>query len=161
MHNPKVAAVQRQSAIQRILKEEPAAPGEPPPGAGGEKHEEEQPLDRQSYRILRGRIERLETLELRNRRHQKRQFDWDGVTGANLDDPGRLVLHVLRGGEPYTVTIVGRGLDRELADGVRTKRVEWIAELDELGVAAALKADPNTPVVTGVRIEKGSMSSEW
>jgi hypothetical protein len=103
----------------------------------------------------------LPSLELRHRQGKNRLFDWDGVTGANLDDPGRLVLHVQRGSEAYTVTITGRRLDVELKDGIARKRVEWIEELDELAAAAAARADPTEPVVTGIHIVKGSVSSEW
>src|SRR5262249_11383727 len=85
---------------------------------------------------------------------------WDDIVGHNLDDPGRLVLHVQRGSESYTVTIVGRGLDTELKAGIKRKRVDWIAELDELAAAAVAKADPTEPVVTGIHIVKGSVSRE-
>jgi hypothetical protein len=166
MHtNPKLDASQRQRAAEELFSPEvPARTWTPRAVPGGPEEPEPEdttPLERKSYCILRGRIELLPTLELRNRRGQKRLFDWDGVTGANLDDPGQLVLHVQRGGEPYTITVSGRGLDVELVDGICDKRVEWIAELDELAAAAVVKADPTEPVVTGIYIAKGSVSSEW
>jgi hypothetical protein len=131
-----------------------------PQGNGQQDHE--QPLERKSYCILRGRTERLlETLELVNRQGESRWFDWDEITGGNLDHPGRLLLHVLRGGEAYTVTVEGTALDRELAPGCKKKRVLWIRELDELSAAAAAKADPTEPVVTGIYIARESVSSEW
>jgi len=167
MHsNPKLGPIQRQSAVARLLGD-----GAKGTTAGGPEQEEEDnekaeatelpPIERRSYCILRGRIERLESLELYNCRSQTRGFDWDDIVGHNLDDPGRLVLHVQRGSESYTVTIVGRGLDTELKAGIKRKRVDWIAELDELAAAAVAKADPTEPVVTGIHIVKGSASSEW
>ena len=160
--NPKLGALQRQSAVARILGESP--PAEEAEGGAEDAANaapEPPPLERRSYRILRGRREAPPSLELRNRRGQRRLFDWDGVTGANLDDPGMLVLHVLRGGEPYTVTLTGRLLDAELAEGVARKRVEWVEELDELAAADVARKDPTVPVVTGIRIAQGSESSEW
>jgi hypothetical protein len=167
MHsNPKLGPIQRQSAVARLLGD-----GAKGTTAGGPEQEEEgnekaeatelPPIERRSYCILRGRFRTPEDLELIGRQGKRRLFDWDGLTGANLDDPGRLVLHVMRGSESYTVTICGRGLDQELKDGVKARRVAWVQELDELAAAAVAKADPTEPVVTGIHIVKGSVSSEW
>jgi hypothetical protein len=166
MLNPKTAAQQgmveelfgeqRPGHAARVTAAAPAAAPAPDP-----EPEDLPPLERRCYCILRGRFHILPTVELRNRQRQERWFDWDDITGGNLDDPGRLVLHVQRGGEAYTVTIAGRFLDRELAPGIRAKRVAWIHELDELAAAAVARADPAEPAVTGIHIVKGSASSEW
>jgi hypothetical protein len=165
MHsNPKLAPIQRQSAVARLLGDgaKGTAAGEPEQEEEDKEKEEakeQKPLERRAYCILRGRFRTPEDLELISRQGKQRLFDWDGYTGANLDDPGRLVLHFMRGSEPYTVTIEGRRLDQELKEGIKARRVAWIQELDELAAADAERK--GEPVVTGIHIVKGSVSSEW
>jgi len=154
MHNPKLAAVQKLSAVQRYLGD---GKGE---DASGIVAKAEPPLERFSYCILRGRFEQLPSLELRNRQGQVRSLDYSGITGINMDAPDELVLHY-EGRECYTIKIGGKDLDKELLAGVENKRVVWTQELDELEAAKARKDDPTEPVVTGIGIAKGIVSREW
>jgi hypothetical protein len=110
---------------------------------------------RRSYCILRGRIEVLPSLELRNRRGQTRLIPWNYFGGAGLDHPGELVL-LFDGPEgSCQVTVCGRGLDRELLEGVKAQRVSWIEELEDLAAAGVAGSDPAEPVVTGILIKGG------
>lgn len=117
-------------------------------------------LERKSYCILRGRFEQLPSLELRNRRSQVRALDYSGITGVNMDGPDKLVVHY-EGRECYTITIEGAGLDQELLEGLESKRVLWVQELDELEEAKARKDNQDEPVVREIGIAKGMVSREW
>jgi hypothetical protein len=146
---------ERQSALSRILGKEPAAAVD----NAGIEGQDVPPLERRSYRILRGRIEILPTLTVMNRQGQIRLFVWSGFAGADMDQPGELAL-LFDGAEGLSkVTVRGSGLERELLEGVKACRVESIQELDELAAAAALKADPAEGVVTGIWIAGGGR--EW
>jgi hypothetical protein len=164
MHNPKLAAMQRQNTVARLLgKEEPARPA--PPDSGGQQEKpaekaEKSDVVRRSYCILRGRIEPLSKLRLINRQGEAALVDYGAITWVNLRPDGALVLRVTDG-EPYTVTISGQGLAGELLDGLQDEKVEWICELEGLAAAAATRADPAEGVVTGIYIKEGSVSREW
>jgi len=157
MLNPKLRAVQKQSAVQRYLGE-----GEPPaaPPVEADKADLDGLLERKSYCILRGRLELLPSLRLVNRQGRVRSFDYSSLTGVNLDTPEELHIH-FEGRELFTLTIAGKSLDRELLEALEWKRVLWIRELDDLVAAGVRKTEPNEPVVTGIRITKGSVTREW
>jgi hypothetical protein len=146
-------AVQRQSAVQRYLSAATVAEGDA-------EAIDEGLLERKSYCILRGRREMLTTLRLINLQGRVRSFDYSGFTGVNLDSPDALVLHY-ESRELFTVTIRGRLLDGELLEGLEWKRVLWIRELDELVAAGVRKHEAQEPLVTAIRIAKGSVSREW
>ncbi len=154
MHNnPKLQAAQRQSTVERLFGRDGAAV------AAAEKPDEDSPLLRKSYCILRGRIEALPCLELVNRQGETRLFPWSYFGGASMDHPGELVL-IFDGPEGSSrITVSGRRLDRELLAGVKSQRVSWIRELDELAAAGAAHADANEPVATGIWIAGGGR--EW
>src|SRR6516162_6863252 len=96
MHNPKLDAEQRhqraQSHAERLFGTEPLPVAETPEEAVATGPAAEGDIDRKSYCILRGRIEALPSLELRNRRGQTRLIPWPYFGGAGLDHPGELVL---------------------------------------------------------------------
>jgi hypothetical protein len=166
MHNPKLDALQRQrqTNVERLFGKEVA----PPPAAAPAPVQEAVPgsnpvpeadIVRKSYCILRGRIEILPALELRNRRGQTRLIPWNYFGGASLDHPGELVL-IFDGPEgSCQVTVTGRGLDRELLEGIKAQKVSWIHELDELAAAGVARAAPAEPMVTGIWINGGNR--EW
>jgi|GEM_PF-6236562 len=154
MLNPKLRAAQKQSAVQRYLGEG-EAPAAPPAEA-----DQEGLLERKSYCILRGRLELLPSLRLVNRQGRVRSFDYSSLTGVNLDSPEALLIH-FEGRDLFTLTITGKSLDRELLEALEWKRVLWIRELDDLIAAGVQKTEPDEPVVTGIRITKGSVSREW
>ncbi len=117
------------------------------------------PLERRSYRILRGRVENLRSLSVINRQGQKRVFPWNYFGGASMDQPGELVL-IFDGPEgSSTITVSGKDLDVELLPGIEANRVEWICELDDLTAAAVAKGDPTEPMVRGAWIVGGGR--EW
>ena len=88
-------------------------------------------------------------------------MDYGCITWVHVRTPGELVLRVIDG-EPYTITLSGRGLDGELLDGLQDEKVEWIRELDDLAAAAAAReAGPGEGVVSGIWIKEGSVSREW
>jgi hypothetical protein len=142
----------------------PAPPVRVPPTTTAQEEPEkaqqpETPLVRKSYCILRGRLETLPCLELANRQGETRLFPWSYFGGANLDHPGELVL-LFDGPEGSTrITVSGRRLELELLGGVKSQRVSYIHELDDLAAAAVTHADPNEPVVTGIWIKGGGR--EW
>ena len=166
MFNPKRDALQRQrqqSHADRLFGKDAAPPELPPPPepvvepvvelAG------EGDVVRRCYCILRGRMEMLPSLEVRNRKGQARLIPWSYFGGASLDHPGELVL-LFDGPEgSCEVTIKGRSLDRELLGGVKAQSVSWIGELDDLAAAAVARSDPAEPVVTGIWIKGGGR--EW
>lgn len=154
-HNPKLAAVQRQSTVDRLFGQEV-----PAVAAFAEAVAEEADLLRKSYCILRGRMEPPCKLRLLNRQGEAALVDYSALTWINLRPSGELVLRI-SDGEPYTVTISGRGLGGELLDGLQRERVEWIRELDELVAAGVAQADAAEPVVIGIHIKEGSVSREW
>jgi len=162
MHNPKLEALQRQrqqSHAERLFSKD-AVPPEPPAEAAlvGEAAAEGD-MVRRSYCILRGRIEMLPSLELRSRRGQLRLIPWHYFGGANLDHPGELVL-LFDGPEgSCQITLSGRGLDRELLEGIKAQKVSWICELDDLAAAGVARSDPAEPVVTSIGIKGGGR--EW
>lgn len=165
MHNnPKLNALKRQqSHAERLFGKDASVL--PPPVAVETPAEAESAVNttadenvvRKSYIILRGRIEALPSLELKNRQGQTRLFPWHYFGGANLDHPGELVL-IFDGPEGSSqVTVGGRGLDVELLEGVKAQKVSLICELDDLGAAAAARS--GEPVVTGIWIKGGGR--EW
>jgi hypothetical protein len=163
MHNPKLDALHRQrqqSHAERLFGKDAALPE--PAAADAVAVAEpagEDDVVRRSYCILRGRHIALPSLELKNRRGQTRLLPWHYFGGANLDHPGELVL-LFDGPEgSCQVTVSGRGLDRELLQGVKAQRVSWIGELDDLAAAGVARADPAEPVVTGIWIKGGGR--EW
>jgi hypothetical protein len=159
MHNPKLDVLQRQSAVERLFGKEGAAPADP--ADAGEKHEEDSALVRKSYCILRGRIEVRPVLKVMNRQGEIRLFPWSYFAGANMNHPGELVL-LFEGAESSSaITVSGRGLDRELLEGIEANRVAWIRELDELVAASLAAAEPAEPVVTGIHVKEGGVSREW
>ena len=163
MHNPKLDALQRQrqqTNVERLFGKDAALPEPPPPAAEPvAEAAAEGDVVRRSYCILRGRIEMLPSLELKNRRGQTRLIPWHYFGGASLDHPGELVL-LFDGPEgSCQVTLSGRGLDRELLEGVKAQRVSWICELDDLAAAGVARSDPAEPVVTGIWIKGGGR--EW
>jgi hypothetical protein len=161
MQNPKLDALQRQrqTNVERLFGKDAAPAAEvaealPVPDAATEGD-----VVRRSYCILRGRIEILPSLELRNRRGQTRLIPWNYFGGASLDHPGELML-LFDGPEgSCQVTVNGRGLDRELLEGVKAQKVSWIRELDDLAAAGVARSDPAEPVVTGIWIKGGGR--EW
>jgi hypothetical protein len=160
MHNPKLAALQKQSAVERLFGREAAAPVAPSPAAEVEPPREDHDLVRKSYRILRGRLEPLAKLRLINRQGEAALVDYSSITWVNLRPSGELVLRI-SDGEAYTITISGRGLAGELLDAFQRERVEWVQELDELVAAGVVRADEGEPVVTGIFIQEGAVSREW
>ena len=171
MHsNPKLNALQQQrqqSHAERLFGKDAGLPLPPPEAASeaaaatgsvtGTAAENE--VVRRSYCILRGRIEALPSLELKNRRGQTRLIPWHYFGGASLDHPGELVL-IFDGPEgSCQVTVSGRGLDLELLEGIKAQKVSWIVELDELTAADVARKDPKEPVVTGIGIQGGGR--EW
>jgi hypothetical protein len=170
MHSNKLNALQQQrqqSHAERLFGKDAGLPL-PPPEAAPEVSAAtgtapgpatEGTVVRRSYCILRGRIEQLASIKVMNRKKQQRVFPWSYFAGANMDDPGELVL-IFDGPEgPSLVTVSGKGLDVELLAGVEDNRVEWICELDEVAVAAVYREDPTSPVVTGISIQGGGR--EW
>jgi hypothetical protein len=160
MRNPKLASMQRQTAVERLFGKEVPAPVVPEEPAAAEKQSQDSELVRKSYCILRGRIEPLSKLRLVNRQGEAALVDYSSITWVNLRPSGDLVLRV-SDGEPYTVTISGRGLGGELFDGLQDEKVEWVQELEPLVAAGVTNADPAEPVVTGIYIREGSVSREW
>jgi len=162
MHNPKLDALQRQrqqSHAERLFGKEPPPVAEAREEAVDVKPADEGDVVRKSYCILRGRIEMLPSLELKNRRGQTRLIPWHYFGGASLDHPGELVL-IFDGPEgSCQVTLTGRGLDRELLEGIKAQKVSWICELDDLAAASVARSDPAEPVVTGIWIIGGGR--EW
>jgi hypothetical protein len=172
MPNPKFDALHRQrqqSHAERLFSKEPLPPAPQQVAevaetrAGAEESfvhtSTDDTLKRRSYIILRGRIEPLPSLELKNRRGQTRLLPWNYFGGANLDHPGELVLFFDGPEGSCQVTVNGRGLDVELLDGIKAQKVSLIQELDDLAVAAVAREDPDEPVVTGVWIKGGGR--EW
>jgi hypothetical protein len=164
MHNPKQAAIRKpsESAVERLFSKEgggPAAP-EPVTPAPAPPPKDDADLERQSYRILRGRVEPLTKLRLISRQGEAALVDYGILTWVNLRPDGSLVLHV-DAREPYTITISGTGLTGELLDGLQDERVEFIQELEELAAAKAAKDEPGAGIVTGIFIKEGSESREW
>ena len=167
MHNPKLDALQRQrqlSHAERLFSKDPLPPS--PPAAETREGAEDTgktpaagDVVRRSYIILRGRIEALPSLELKNRRGQTRLIPWHYFGGASLDHPGELVLTFDGPEGSCQVTLSGRGLDRELLEGVKAQKVSLICELDELASAGVARSDPAEPVVTGIWIKGGGR--EW
>lgn len=162
MHNPKLDALQRQrqqSHAERLFGKEPMPVVEAREEAVATKPPAESDIVRKSYCILRGRIEMLPSLELKNRRGQTRLIPWHYFGGASLDHPGELML-IFDGPEgSCQVTINGRGLDRELLEGIKVQKVSWICELDDLAAASVVQSNPAEPVVTGIWIKGGGR--EW
>jgi hypothetical protein len=161
MLNPKLDALQRQrqNHVDRLFSKD-AAPPETVPEAGPvPEAAPEGDIERRSYLILRGRIEALPALELKNRRGQTRLLPWTYFGGASLDHPGELVLYFDGPEGSCQVTLNGRGLDRDLLAGVKAQRVSWIQELDDLAAAGVARSDPAEPVVTGIWIKGGGR--EW
>ncbi|SRR5579884_242274 len=166
MHNPKLDALQRQrqqSHAERLFGKDASLPTPPvavetrPVEESGAKTTADGDVVRRSYIILRGRIEVLPSLELKNRQGQTRLFPWHYFGGANLDHPGELVL-IFDGPEGSSqVTVGGRGLDVELLEAVKAQKVSLICELDDLSAAAAGRS--GEPVVTGIWIKGGGR--EW
>lgn len=146
------------SAFQRYLNPDPAPP------AGGQAAAaataEDRPLERKSYCILRGRFQPLLAVRLINRQGRVRSFDYGQLAGVTMDRPDELLLHI-EGQECYTVSIQGKDLDAELLEALDNRRVLWVSELDELEAAGVRKEAPAEPVVTLIRISKGSVSREW
>lgn len=164
MYNPKLDALERQrqpSHAERLLGKDAGTASSPPPlaSAGGEVAGGEADVVRKSYVILRGRIEALPSLELRNRRGQTRLVPWLAFGGASLDHPGELVLFFDGPEGSCQITLGGRGLDQELLEGVKAQKVSLIQELDELTAAAVARVDPAEPVVAGIWIQGGRR--EW
>jgi hypothetical protein len=128
-------------------------PPPPPPPAVAAKDDDVPALERASYRILRGRIEHLRSITFVNRQGQRRVFPWSYFAGANMDQPGELVL-LFDGPEgSSSITVSGGGLDEELLPGIEACRVEWIHEVgDALSVAGVVAKRPTEPVVTGIWI---------
>lgn len=164
MHNPKLDALQRQrqTNVERLFGKEPMPAAEARAGADTKPAEDVKPaaegdLVRKSYVILRGRIETLPSLELKNLREQTRLIPWHYFGGASLDHPGELVLTFDGPDGSCEITVNGRGLDVELLEGVKAQKVSLICELDELAAAAAARA--GEPVVTGIWIKGGGR--EW
>jgi hypothetical protein len=170
MHSNKLNALQQQrqqSHAERLFGKDASLPV-PPVQAASEASATtgsttgtaaESDVVRRSYCILRGRIEQLASIKVMNRKGQKRVFPWSYFAGANMDDPGELVL-IFDGPEGSSlVTVSGKGLDVELLSGVEDNRVEWICELDEVVAAAVYREEPTTPVVTGIAIQGGGR--EW
>lgn len=164
MLNRKTNALQRQqSHAERLFGNDAALP-EPLPAAepvveSVVETADESDVVRRSYCILRGRMEMLLSLELRNRRGQTRLIPWQYFGGAGLDHPGELVLLFDGPDGSCQVTLTGRGLDRELLEGVKAQKVSWICELDEVAAAGVARSDPAEPVVTGISIKGGGR--EW
>lgn len=166
MHsNPKLNALQRQqSHAERLFGKDASLPPPPPVAAETRAAAEsvantatDSDVVRKSYIILRGRIEALPSLELKNRQGQTRLIPWHYFGGAGLDHPGELVL-IFDGPEgSCQVTLHGRSLDVELLEGVKAQKVSVICELDELGAAAA--ARDGEPLVSGIWIKGGGR--EW
>jgi hypothetical protein len=160
MHNPKLAAMQKQSAVERLFGSEVSAAAATPLADVVEQYRENDELVRKSYRILRGRLEPLAKLRLISRQGEAALIDYGSITWVNLRPSGDLVLRI-SDGEAYTVTISGRGLAGELLDGLQRERVEWVRELDELVAAGVVRTDSTEPVVTGIYIKEGAVSREW
>jgi hypothetical protein len=166
MHsNPKLTALQRQqSHAERLFGKDSPLPPPPPVAAETQAGEEsnvvrtiEGDVVRKSYIILRGRIEALPSLELKNLQGQTRLFPWNYFGGADLNHPGEVVL-IFDGPEGSSrVTLGGRGLDVELLEGIKAQKVTLICELSELDAAAATRN--KEPVVTGIWIKGGGR--EW
>src|SRR5579884_3214278 len=163
MHNPKLDALQRQrqqSHAERLFSKDMMPP--PPPAAQTRDGAEDagnasaaSDVVRKSYIILRGRIEVLPSLELKNRRGQTRLIPWHYFGGASLDHPGELVL-LFDGPEgSCQVTVSGRGLAGELLDGIKAQKVSLIQELDDITAADVTRKNPAEPVVRGIRIKGG------
>ena len=146
---------------ERTGAEEGVTPPPPASDATGaaEKEHEEEPLERKSYRILRGRIISLPSLRLTNRQGQIRVFPWSYFGGASMDHPGELQLVFDGPDGSSTITVCGKALDVELLPWIERNRVEWIQELDDLAAAGVEQKDPNAPVVTGLVIRGGAR--EW
>jgi hypothetical protein len=169
MHNPKLDALQRQrhqSHAERLFGKAAATPEIVPdaePDVESEAESVSKPaegeVERKSYCILRGRIEMLPSLELRNRQGQTRLIPWHYFGGASLDHPGELVLFFDGPEGSCQITLTGLGLDRELLEGVKAQKVSWIQELDDLTAASVARKDPAAPVVTGIWIKGGGR--EW
>jgi hypothetical protein len=168
MRNPKFDALQRdqrqQSHAERLFGKDASLPPPPPVAAearagaeSGANRTADSDVVRKSYIILRGRIEALPSLELKNRQGQTRLIPWHYFGGASLDHPGELVLTFDGPDGSCQVTLHGRSLDAELLEGVKAQKVSLICELDELGSAAAVRA--GEPVVTGIWIKGGGR--EW
>jgi hypothetical protein len=172
MFNPKRVTIETPSNAEALFgpeaerswavrTERAAQPAAMPEVAPSGQEAQQQPLERKSYRILRGRIEPLSKLRLVSRQGEMALIDYGCITWVNVRSPGELVLRV-NDGEPYTVTISGRGLAGELLDGLQDEKVEWIGELNELEAAqAARTASEGEGVVTGIWIKEGSVSREW
>ena len=162
MHNPNRDALQRQrqpSHAERLFGKDAPLPEPSPAAAPSGEPAAEGDVVRRCYGILRGRIEMLPSLELRNRKGQVRLVPWSYFGGASLDHPGELVLFFDGPEGSIQVTIKGRGLDGELLAGVKAQRVSWICELDDLTAAGVARSDPAEPVVTGIWIKGGGR--EW
>jgi hypothetical protein len=172
MHsNPKLGALQRQqSHAERLFGKDAALTAAVPVAvvpvavetrAGADDSLVKETTDgdvvRRSYIILRGRIEALPSLELKNRQGQTRLIPWHYFGGASLDHPGELVLTFDGPEGSCQVTLHGRGLDAELMGGVKAQKVSLICELDELAAAAAARA--GEPLVSGIWIKGGGR--EW
>jgi hypothetical protein len=166
--NPKFDALQRQrqqSHADRLFGKDPmpaAAMPAPAPalesGSAGEPAAEGDVICK-SYIILRGRIEALPSLELKNRQGQTRLIPWHYFGGASLDHPGELLLFFDGPEGSCQITLKGRGLDQELLPGIKAQKVSLICELDDLTAAGVARSDPAQPVVTGIWI-KGA-GREW
>ena len=113
MHNPKLTAVQKQSAVQRYLGGDTA---EAMPDTAVQIEEE---LKRISYCILRGRHQMLPALRLISQKGQVRSFDYSSLTGVNLNKPDELILH-FEGRECYSLIISGLELNKELLECLTT-----------------------------------------
>jgi hypothetical protein len=165
MPNPKFDALQRQrqqSHAERLFSKDPLPVPMSAPAPGPESATEKGPsvegdVVRRSYIILRGRIEALPSLELKNRRGQTRLIPWHYFGGASLDHPGELVLMFDGPEGSCQVTLSGHGLDGELLEGIKAQKVSLIRELDDLAAAAVTRS--GEPVVTGVWIKGGGR--EW
>jgi hypothetical protein len=162
MHNPKRDALQRQrqpSHAEWLFGKDAPLPEPSPDASPVAEPAAEGDVVRRCYCILRGRMEMVPSLELKNRKGQIRLMPWSYFGGASLDHPGELVL-LFDGPEgSCEVTIKGRSLDRELLAGVKAQRVSWICELDDLAAAGVARSDPSEPVVMGIRIKGGGL--EW
>ncbi len=162
MLNPKPNALQRQrqqTNAERLFGNDAAPPEPSPVAAPVVEPAREGDILRRSYCILRGRMEMVPSLELRNRKGQTRLIPWHYFGGAGLDHPGELVLLFDGPDGSCQVTLTGRGLDRELLEGVKAQKVSWICELDEVAAAGVARSEPAEPVVTGISIKGGGR--EW
>ena len=136
-------------------------PPPPPPPAKTEEREELEPLERQSYRILRGRILSLPSLRLTNRQGQSRVFPWSYFGGASMDHPGELQL-IFDGPEgSSTITVSGKAPGRGAAARHRKESGGVDLRAGRPGrPRAASKNDPMAP--GGDRAgDPGRCAREW